>query len=143
MPFLAETQDLTDRVLAAGGWPTLSLDVTAADRETNRRALLHFLGIREVPVDPPALAAPLPAYTGTYTQEDPEGTIGTLEVGMEQDQLVLYQPGMRLGPLVPVSATRLHLVATPLDVEFVVEEGRARRLVLLRASGQALAFHRA
>ena len=141
--FLAETQDLMDRVLAAGRWPTLTLDVTASDRETNRRALLHFLGIREVPVDPRALAAPLPAYTGTYTQEDPEGTIGTLEVGMEQDQLVLYQPGMRLGPLVPVSATRLHLVATPLDVEFVVEEGRARRLVLLRASGQALAFHRA
>ena len=86
---------------------------------------------------PSALAA-LPAYTGTYAQEDPEGTIGTLEVRLEQDRLVLYQPGMRLGPLVPVSATRLHLMATPLDVEFVVEEGRARRLVLLRSSGQAL-----
>jgi hypothetical protein len=141
--FLAETQDLMDRVLATGGWPILTLEVTAADRETNRRALLNFLGIREVAVDPPALAAALPAYTGTYTQEDPEGTIGTLEVRLEQDRLALYQPGMRLGPLVPVSATRLHLLATPVDVEFVVEEDRARRLVLHWSSGKVLAFHRA
>ena len=62
---------------------------------------------------------------------------------LEQDQLVLYQPGMRLGPLVPVSATRLHLMATPLNVEFVVEEGRARRLVLIRSSGKTIVFSRA
>jgi hypothetical protein len=104
--------------------------------------MLNFLGIREVQVTPPALAAPLPAYTGTYTQEDPEETRGTLEVRLEQDQLVLYQPGMRLGPLVPVSASRLHLLATPVDVEFVMEESRARQLVLRWSSGKTRAYHR-
>ena len=149
--FLQETQGLMDVVLEAGGWQTLTLDVTSADRETNQRAMLSFLGIDEVQVDPPVLVAPLQAYTGTYAQEDPDdpggnigtGTIGTLEVRIEQDRLVLYQPGMRLGPLVPVSATRLHLMATPLNVEFVVEEGMARRLVLLRSSGKTIAFRRA
>jgi hypothetical protein len=33
-------------------------------------------------------------------------------------------------------------MSTPIDVEFVVEEGMARRLVILRSSGQALAFRR-
>ena len=149
--FLQETQELMDAVLEASGWETLTLDVTSADRETNRRAMLSFLGISEVQVDPPRLPAPLQAYTGTYTQEDPDdpdgnigtGTIGTLELQIEQDQLVLYQPGMRLGPLVPVSATRFHLTATPLNVEFVVENGMARRLVLLRSSGKTIAFSRA
>lgn len=149
--FLQETQELMDVVLEAGGWQTLTLDVTSADRETIRRAVLSFLGIDEVQVDPPALAAPLQAYTGTYAQEDPDdpdgnigtGTIGTLDVRIEQDQLVLYQPGMRLGPLVPVSATRFHLTASPLNVEFVVEGGMARRLVIIRSSGKLVAFNRA
>lgn len=149
--FLQETQELMDVVLEAAGWQTLTLDVSSADRETNRKAILSFLGITEVHVDTPALAAPLQAYAGTYEQEDlvdPEGnigtgTIGTLEVRIEQGQLVLYQPGMRLGPLVPVSATRLHLMSTPLNVEFVVEEGLARRLVLIRSSGKEVAFRRA
>jgi hypothetical protein len=145
--FLHETQELMDVVLEAGGWQTLTLDVTSADWETNGRAMLSFLGIGEVQVEPPALAAALQAYTGTYAQEDPDGTIGTgtigtLEVRIEQDRLVLYQPGMRLGPLIPVSATRLHLMSTPIDVEFVVEEGMARRLVILRSNGQALVFTR-
>jgi hypothetical protein len=149
--FLNETQELMDRVLEASGWQTLTLDVTSVDRETNRRAVLSFLGISEVQVDPPALAAPLQAYAGTYAQEDPDdpdgnigtGAIGTLEVRIEQDQLVLYQPGMRLGPLVPVSATRAHLTATPLNVEFVVENGMVRRLTLIRSSGKTVAFRRA
>ena len=152
--FLQETQELMDVVLEAGGWQTLTLDVTSvtsADRETNRLAVLSFLGIGEVKVDPPVLAAPLQAYTGTYAQEDPDdpdgnigtGTIGTLEVRIEQDQLVLYQPGMRLGPLAPVSPTRFRLTATPLNVEFVVEEGMARHLVLIRSSGKTIAFSRA
>ncbi|HKP52188.1 MAG TPA: hypothetical protein VJ183_06005 [Chloroflexia bacterium] len=140
--FLQETQELMDVVLDAGGWQTLTLDVTSADWETNRRAMLSFLGIGEVQVDPPALAAPLQAYTGTYAEENPDGTIGTFEVRIEQDRLALYEPGMRLGPLVPVSATRFHLIATRLDVEFVVEEGMARRLVLLTPSGKELAFRR-
>ena len=148
--FLHETQELTDVVLNAGGWQTLTLDVTSAAWETNRRAMLSFLGISEVQVNPPALTAALQAYAGTYAQEDPDdpdgqigtGPIGTLEVRIEQDQLVLYQTGMRLGPLVPVSATRLHLMSTPLNVEFVVEEGLARRLVLVRSSGKTIAFRR-
>ncbi|MEA2575561.1 MAG: hypothetical protein QOH93_2859 [Chloroflexia bacterium] len=152
--FLREEQELMDVVLDAGGWQPLTLDVTSSDRqarETNRRAMLSFLGISEVQVDPPVLAAPLQAYTGTYAQEDPDdpegnigtGTIGTLEVRMEQDQLVLYQPGMRLGPLVPVSATGFHLTASPLNVVFAVEDGIVRRLVLIRSSGKTIAFSRA
>lgn len=152
--FLQETQELMDAVLEAGGWQPLTLDVTSADREdreANRRAMLHFLGISEVQVNPSALAAPLQAYAGTYAQDDPDdpdanigtGTIGTLEVRIEQDQLVLYQPDMRLGPLVPVSPTRLHLKSTPLNVEFVVEEGMARRFVLIRSSGKTIVFSRA
>ncbi|HEX9989318.1 MAG TPA: hypothetical protein VGE45_12675 [Chloroflexia bacterium] len=140
-----------DVVLEASGWQTLTMDVTSTDRETNRRAMLSFLGISEVQVAPPALAAALQAYTGTYVQDDPDdpdgtigtGAIGTLEVRMEQDGLVLYQPGMRLGPLVPVSATRFHLTASPLNVEFVVEEGMAMRLVIIRSSGITIAFSRA
>jgi hypothetical protein len=148
--FLQETQELTDNVLDASGWQTLTLDVTSTDREANQRAILHFLGLSEVQVEPPALAAALQAYAGTYTQEDPDGPdqnigtgkIGTLEVRIEQGRLVLYQPGMRLGPLVPLSSSRLHLMSTPLDVEFVVEDGRARRLVFIRSSGKTVAFSR-
>jgi len=142
--FLHETQELMHVVLDESGWQTLTLDVTSADREANRRAVLSFLEIGEVQVDPPALAAPLQAYTGTYAEEDLDGPIGTLEVRMEQDRPVLYEPGpgMRLGPLVPVSATRFHLMATQLDVEFEVEEGIARRLVLHTPSGKAFDFRR-
>jgi hypothetical protein len=61
---------------------------------------------------------------------------------MEQDRLVLYQPGMRLGPIVPVSATRFHLTASPLNVDFVVEDGIPRRLVIIRSSGKTIAFNR-
>jgi hypothetical protein len=152
--FLNEEQELMDVVLEAGGWQPLTLDVTSTDREdreANRRAMLSFLGISEVKVEPPALAAPLQAYTGTYAQDDPDdpegnigtGAIGTLEVRMEQDGLVLYQPGMRLGPLVPVSSTRFHLTASPLNVEFVVEDGMAQHLVIIRSSGKTIAFSRA
>ena len=149
--FLQETQELMDVVLEAGGWQPLTLDVTSTDRETNRLAVLSFLGISEVKVEPPVLPAPLQAYTGTYAQEDPDdpdanigtGTIGTLDVRLEGDRLVLYQPGMRLGPIVPVSATRFHLAASPLNVEFVVEDGTVRRLVLIRSSGKTIAFSRA
>ena len=141
--FLHETQELMHVVLEAGGWQTLTLDVTSADWGSNRRAMLSFLGIGEVQVDPPALAAALQDYAGTYVEEDPDGTIGTLEVRVEQDQIALHEADMRLGPLVPVSATRFHLRATQLDVEFVVEKGQARRLMLLTPSGKALAFRRA
>ena len=140
--FLEEMQDVMDVVLEEGGWPTLTLDVTANDRETNRRAILDFLEIPEVPVAPMALAEPLPAYAGTYAGEDPEGRIGSIEVRIEDDQLVLYTPGQRLSPFVPVSPTRLHLRAHPIDVEFEVEDGRAQRLVLYWTNGRTAAFDR-
>lgn len=144
---LEETQELRSAVFEAGGWQTLTLDVTSKDRETNRRAMLSFLGIDEVQVDSPVLDAPLQTYTGTYAQEDPDadigtGTIETLEVRLEQDQLVLYQPGMRLGSLVPVSATRLHIMSTPVDMEFEMDDGTPQRLVIIRSSGKTLGFRR-
>jgi hypothetical protein len=141
--FLQETQELTAVMLEASGWQTLTLAVTSSDRETNRQAALSFLGISEVQVDPPALAAELQAYTGTYAADDPAGPIGTLEVRMEQDRLALYEPGARYGPLVPVSATRFHLTATQADLEFDVEEGIVRGLVLFTSSGKTLVFRRA
>jgi hypothetical protein len=140
---LQETQDLMQGVLAPGGWPILTLDVTATDRETNRQALLNFLEISEVVVTPPALAEALPVYTGMYAEDDPQGTSGTLEIRLEQDQLVCYQPGQRVGALIPVSATRLHIPATPVDVDFEVVDGVAQRLVLYWASGKTRAYHRA
>jgi deoxyadenosine/deoxycytidine kinase len=140
--FFDETQEIIDEVLEASGWQTLTLNVTSSDREANRQAVLSFLGIDEVKVEPPALAAPLQAYTGTYAEEEPDGPIQTFEVRIEEDGLTLHQPGMRLGRLVPVSATRFHLKSAPVDVELVVEEGIARRLVLHTSSGRAIAFRR-
>jgi hypothetical protein len=141
--FFNETQELMDVVLEAGGWQTLTLDVTSTDREANRQAVLSFLGISEVHVNPPTLAAAPQAYTGTYVEEDPDGPVGTLEVRMEGDRLALHQSDMRLGQLVPLSATRLHLMATQLDVEFVVEDGMVPSFVLFTPSGKELAFRRA
>lgn len=141
--FAEETQELLDVLLERTGWPTLTLDVTAADREANRLAALDFLGIREVEVTPIALAEDLQAYTGTYAEDDPEGTRGPTEVRLEQDGLVLYTSGQRLAPWIPVSATRIHLRANPIDVEFEVENGQAQRLVLLWADGRSRAHHRA
>ena len=138
-----ETQELMHGVLEESGWQTLTLDVTSADWEANRRAILSFLGIGEVRVDPPTLAAAMQAYTGTYAQEDSDGKIGTLDVRLEGDRLALYEPSMRLGLLVPVSETRLHLIATQLDLDFVVEEGMAQRLILHTSSGKSIAFRRA
>jgi hypothetical protein len=141
--FLEEMQDLMDVLLEKGGWPTLILDVTANDRETNRRAVLDFLGIPEVPVTPMALAEALPVYAGTYAQRDAKGTIGSIEVRIEHDQLVLYtRGGDRLSPFVPVSANRLHLQANPIDVEFEVADGWAQRLVLFWTNGRTVAFDR-
>jgi hypothetical protein len=149
--FLRETQDLMDVVFKECGWQTLTLDVTSGDRAANRRAMLSFLGLREVEVTPPTLEAPLQAYVGTYEQEDPDdpegnigtGSIRTLDVRMEQDGLVLHQPDMRLGLLIPVSPTRLHLKSSPLNLEFTVEEGTVRGFMIIRSSGKRVAFRRA
>lgn len=141
---LQEVQDLMDALLEKGGWPTLTLDVTSTDRDTNRRAVLDFLGISEVVVPAVALAEPLPAYAGTYDPDDPETPMGSIEVRIEQDQLVFHtKSGERISPFVPVSPTRLHLRANPIDVEFEVEDGQAQRFVLLWTSGKTRPYHRA
>lgn len=141
--FLQETQELTDVVLREGGWQTLTLDVSSAERRTNQQVMLSFLGISEVVVEPPVLAAAPEAYVGTYTAEEPGGNYEVLGVRLDQGQLVLYEPRMQLGQLLPVSPTRFHLRATQLDVEFEVEEGMARRLLLVSLSGKTRAFRRA
>jgi hypothetical protein len=141
--FLEDSQALTRVILAEIGWPTLTLDVTAADWDTNRRAVLDFLAIPEVRVDRPVLTpVALEGFAGTYAAEASESLSATLSVRLEQDTLVLHGPQTRYGPLVPVSATRFHLTATPIDVEFVVEEGRTRSLVLFRSNGKQDAFCR-
>jgi hypothetical protein len=141
--FSVESQDVLDAVLGEGGWPMLTLDVTGADRDTNRRAALEFLEIPEVVVAPVALAEPLSAYTGTYVEDDPDAPRGPLEVRIEDDQLVLYTAGQRFAPFVPVSPTRLHLRGNPIDVEFEVQDGQAQRAVLIWESGKTRAHHRA
>ncbi len=141
--FLQETQDLMRVILKDGGWRPHTLDVTATDWDTNRRAVLDFLGIAEVTVDRPVLLLEdLQAYTGTYVRDDPEGSGRTLSVRIEHDTLALHEPRMRIGPLVPVSATRFHIPATRLDAEFEVEDERAQRLVLLRSDGTAHVYRR-
>jgi|GEM_PF-3417914 len=141
---LHDSQALLDAVLAHGDWPTLTLDVTAQDWAAHRRAILAFLGLDEVAVERPALArSVLQSYVGTYTTDDPERSDKVLSVRLEQDTLGLHGADMYYGTLVPVSATRFHLQASPLDIEFVVEEGLARRLTLLRSDGKAHGYWRA
>ncbi len=141
--FLEDTQALTRVVLEDGSWQTFTLDITAADWESNRQATLGFLEIAEVPVDRPVLTRQeLQSYTGTYAADDPKESGDTLSVRLEQDTLALHGPRMRFGTLVPVSATRFHVMATRLDIEFVLLEGLARRLVLLTPDGTTHGFHR-
>ncbi len=85
----------------------------------------------------------LQSYVGTYVADDPERSDKELSVRLEHDMLALHGPGMRYGPLVPVSATRFHLLATPVDIEFVVEDGLARLLTLFTSDGKAHRFQRA
>lgn len=141
--FFQDAQALVHLVLEDGGWQTLTLDVTAVDWTTNRRATLAFLGIAEVAVDHPALGRDtLESYTGVYEEEDHGGSGKTLFVRMDQDTLALHEPNRQIGALVPVSATRFHVIATQLDTEFVVEEGRAQRLVVFTPDGKAHVYRR-
>jgi hypothetical protein len=140
---LHDSQELLRAVLTRDNWPTLELDVTAPDWAAHRRAILAFLGLDEVLVDRPVIAhAVLQSYVGTYAADDQERSPNLLIVRLEQDTLVLHGPGTRYGPLLPVSATRFHLQATPLDVEFVVEEGLAQRLTLFRSDGTGHGYRR-
>jgi hypothetical protein len=139
-----DSQLLVRAVLAHDEWPTLTLDVTAPDWAAHRRAILAFLRLDEVPVDRPALArSVLQSYVGTYAADDPERSPNVLSVGLEHDTLALHGPGTRYGTLVPVSVTRFHLQATPLNIEFVVAEGLVRRLTLHTSDGKAHGFRRA
>jgi hypothetical protein len=138
-----DSQALLDAVLAQGDWPTLTLDVTAPDWAAQRRGILAFLRLDEVAVERPALArSVLQSCVGTYATDDAERSDKVLSVRLEHDTLVLHGRDMRYGALVPVSTTRFHLQAQPLDIEFGVEEGLARRLTLLTFNGKAHGYRR-
>jgi hypothetical protein len=142
--FLHDAQLLLRAILAHSDWSTLTLDVTAPDWAAHQRAILAFLRLDEIPVDRPALAhSVLQSYIGTYVTDDSERSDSLLSVRLEHDTLTLHGSGMRYGTLVPVSVTRFHLQATPLDIEFVVEKGLAQRLTLLTSDGKAHSFQRA
>lgn len=138
-----ESQEILREVLARDGWPVLTLDVTAADWAAHRRAILAFLQLDEVVVDRPAIAASvLQSYVGSYVTDEQERSDTTFSVQLEQETLVLYGADMRYGPLIPVSPTRFHLQATPVDIEFVVEDGLAQHLTLHTSDGKAHPYRR-
>lgn len=141
---LHDSQVLVGAVLAQNNWPTLTLDVTTADWAAHQRAILDFLSLDEVPVDRPVLArSVLQSYVATYAANDPERSPNVLFVRLEHDTLALHGPDRRYSSLVPISATRFHLQATPLDIEFVVEAGLAQRLMLHTSDGKAHSYRRA
>jgi hypothetical protein len=137
-----DVQALTGRVLESG-WQALTLNVTPPDRPANQRDILDFLGIAEVPFERPTLAqSVLQSYTGSYATDDPEAQLKLLSVQLEQDGLVLHGPDTRYDALIPLSETRFHLRASPLDFEFVAEEGVARRLLLFTSDGKTRVYLR-
>lgn len=140
---LHDSQELMRAVLAGDEWPTLMLDVTTSDRTAHKQAILTFLNIDEVPVDRPALArSVLQPYVGTYATDDPNRRDKVLSVQLEQDTLALHALDTRYGPLVPVSVTRFHLQASPVDIEFVVEDGLTQGLTLLTSDSTAHSYRR-
>jgi hypothetical protein len=140
---LHDSQELTRAVLARDAWPTLALDVTAADWAAHRRAILDFLGLAEVTVEPPAIErSVLQSYVGTYAADDPQRADQVLSVQLEDETLVLSGATMRYGTLVPVSPTRFHLQATPVNIEFQAEADQAQRLTLINSDGTAHGYRR-
>lgn len=139
---LAEAQALMQRSLERG-WRALTLDVTGGNRRENQRAALDFLGIPEVVVEPPALTPEtLRSYTGTYVADDPERAGRPLIVRQEPEGLVLYGSDERYDLLVPLTETRFHLRASPVDLEFVEEEEQGRHLVLFASDGKEYLYRR-
>ncbi|HEX8684808.1 MAG TPA: hypothetical protein VF707_20995 [Ardenticatenaceae bacterium] len=137
-----DAQALTGRVLERG-WQALTLNVTPADRPANQRDILDFLGIDEVPFEHPTFAqSVLQSYTGSYATDDPEAQLKLLFVRFEGEGLALHGPDSRYGALIPLSETRFHLRASPLDFEFVVEEGLACRLLLFTSDGKTRVYLR-
>jgi hypothetical protein len=142
---MRESQDLSAEVLASAGWPMLTLDVSPPDWAGRQRAILGFLGLTEVLVERPDLPRDmLESATGTYAPVDPARDARTLSVKLEDETLILYGPDdQRYGPLVPLSPTRFHLRATPIDIEFLSEDGRTQQLTLFRSDGSAEVYRRA
>jgi hypothetical protein len=140
--FFQDAQALMETVLSEGGWRTLTLDVTAGDRCANLPAVLDFLGLREITPERPAIPPEtLRSYGGRYLEEtqDEEGEV--LTVRLEKGGLALHGPSMRLGALAPITATRFHVTATMLDIEFVAEGGGVEGLVVFSA-GKAYRYGR-
>jgi len=140
---LGDSQEILRAVLAHDPWPTLTLDITDPDWATHRRAILAFLQLDEVLVDRPAIApSVLQSYIGTYVADDQERAEKVLSVQLEHETLVLHIADTRYGPLLPISPTRFHLQATPVDIEFAIEAGLAQYLTILRSDGTAQRFRR-
>ncbi|HYF64920.1 MAG TPA: hypothetical protein VD886_18995, partial [Herpetosiphonaceae bacterium] len=138
-----ESQELLDAILARGGWDALTLDVTAPDWAAHRRAILAFLGLAEVAAEPPSIdPVLLRAYVGTYATDDQERGDKVLAVRLEGETLVMHGPTMRYGALAPVSPTRFHLQATPLDIEFAAGDGAAGSLALIGSDGTPHEYRR-
>ena len=139
---MREEQELTAEVLASTGWPALTLDISDPDWAARQRAILGFLGLAEVLVERPILTrAMLEALIGSYAPVEPARDARELGVQLEGETLILHGPRQRYGPLVPLSLTRFHLQATPIDIEFLVEDGRTQ-LTLLRSDGSAEVYRR-
>jgi hypothetical protein len=139
---MREEQDLTAEILASTGWPLLTLDVSDPDWAARQRAILGFLGLAEVLVERPALTrAMLEALIGTYAPLDPARDAREISVQLEDETLSLHGPRQRYGPLVPLSLTRFHLRASPIDIEFQTEDERTQ-LTLLRSDGSAEVYQR-
>ncbi|MBA3533801.1 MAG: hypothetical protein H0T73_17935 [Ardenticatenales bacterium] len=77
-----------------------------------------------------------------YEAKNLESLSQQLFVHLEEDTLILHAPRNRYGLLIPLTETRFHLQATPVDVEFVVEEGLANGLVLFRSNGEENIYRR-
>lgn len=138
-----ELQVLVGEILAHEAWPTLTLDVTAPDWPAHRRAMLAFLELDEVAVERPALArSVLESYVGSYATDDPERRDKVLSVQLEHETLTLHGADTRYGLLLPMTAMRFHLQASPVDIEFVVEDGLARQLTVHRSDGTAHSYRR-
>lgn len=138
-----DLQVLVGETLAHEAWPTLTLDVTAPDWSAHRRAMLAFLELDEVLVERPVLArCVLEAYVGSYATDDPERRDKVLSVQLEHETLTLHGADTRYGLLLPMTATRFHLEASPVDIEFVVEDGLARQLTVHRSDGTTHSYRR-
>lgn len=140
---MRDAQALVHEVLTRGVWETLTLDVMTPDWSARQRAILAFLGLDEKTVDRPTISpSVLRTYTGTYASDDPNRVDRELSVQLANDVLTVFAPGQRYGTLLPVSETRFHLQSSPLDVEFVIENGSVQAMMLQNSEGKTHLFRR-